>query len=246
MFSTVMASCSVGGSGGNNSPTVQPVRSYSEKASYYDELVAGGNEPIPLTTSLNKSVFIEGDAKLLDEEVYQKVVDLANDVFPRIRAKYSDRGSMSITITLDGSSAGYLPCYAVGSTVVLNTEWFNDNPTESDVLIETFAAIVMDYNKADKIPAWLLKAMKLYIRDEYALSKKESGFDLPMRYNGNSYESDAESAAAFLKWVRDSQNVDIADRLSRQMRSLDGYNAGVWIDATGKTMEQLWTEYKKT
>ena len=244
MLSTVLASCSLGGGSTDSQPTQHSAMSYSEKASYYDALVAGDNDPIPLTTALNNSVSVEGDPNLLDEEVYEKIMEIANETFPRIRSKYGTSGTLSVTITLDASSAGYTSFYTAGNTIVLNTDWFNKHPNDCDVLIEGFAAIIQSSYRKDEAPDWLLEAMKLYIRDEFALYKADSSLNLPKRYNGKSYESDSLSATAFLKWIRDAQHIDIVDRLSRQLRSSDGYKASVWKDATGKTLDQLWDEYK--
>ena len=94
VLSTVLTACSIGG--GSQEPAdkkqTSTALSYSEKASYYDQLVAGENDPIPLTTALNSAVTIEGDATLLEDDLYQKVVNLANQVFPRmLRGRQHDR-----------------------------------------------------------------------------------------------------------------------------------------------------------
>ncbi|MBQ9551139.1 MAG: hypothetical protein IJU96_00080 [Clostridia bacterium] len=245
MLSTVLASCSLGGESPTDpQPTQHPVMSYSEKVSYYDALVAGDNDPIPLTTALNKSVSIEGDPELLNEEVYERILEIANETFPRVRSKYGTSGSQAVVITLETSPADITSCYAVGSTVVLNVDWFNKHPNDCDALIEGIAMAVMQHSESDKKPAWLINALKVYIRDEFALYKADSSLSLPKRYNGKSYESNSSSAAAFLKWVRDTQHVDIAERLNRQLRTIDGYQDIIWREATGKTLNQLWDEYK--
>ena len=56
MLSTVLASCSLGGGSTDSQPTQHSAMSYSEKASYYDALVAGDNDPIPLTTAPQSTV----------------------------------------------------------------------------------------------------------------------------------------------------------------------------------------------
>ncbi len=243
LLSATLASCSLSGT---NTPAVtQPSQmSYSEKASYYDALVAGDSDPIPLTTALNSSVSIEGDSNLLEDDLYEKIVEIANQVYPLICGRYTPNSVQSITITLDASSASYTPCYAVGSTVLLNTDWLNNHPKECDVLIDGFSSVVFNYSHTEKMPSWLLNAMKAYVRDEYALYRSESSFRLPKRYNGKSYETSKETGAAFLKWIKDSQHVDIMLSLNRQLRSSLGYKDTVWKDATGKTFEQLWHEYQ--
>ena len=243
-FSTVLASCSIGGSSQESATkAAHSAMSYSERASYYDQLVAGDNDPIPLTTALNSSVSIEGDINLLEEEPYQRLVELSNQVFPRMRAKYAERASLSITITLDGSSAGYSPYYAAGNTVVINTDWLNSHPQECDAVIEAFAAIIFNYSSNASVPDWLRSAIKIYVRDEYGLYRGGSSFRLPQRYNGKSYEKDSYSGAAFLKWIKESKQVDIVERLNRHIRSYEGYKDEIWKLATDKTLDQLWTEY---
>ena len=242
-LTTVLASCSIGGGPSEPQQTQQPVRSYSEKASYYDALVAGDSDPIPLTTALNSSVSIEGDSNLLEEEVYNKIVEIANQTFPLIRDKYAGGSSMTVTIILDASSVSYSPCYAAGRTVLLNTEWLNNHPKDCDILIDGFSSIVLSYSHEEQIPQWLLAGMRVYVRDEFALYRSESSFQLPKRYNGKSYEKDSTSAAAFLKWIKTSQNVDIVDRLNRQMRSAQGYQETIWKDSTDKTLDQLFGEF---
>ncbi len=243
VLSTALASCSVGGGADTTETTQQSVMSYSEKASFYDALVAGDSDPIPLTTLMNNMVSIEGDANLLEEDIYERIVEVANRTFPSIRSRYGYMYLNSVLVILDASAASYTPCSAVGTTVLLNTDWLNNHPGECDVLIDGFASIVLNYGKTDQAPGWLIDAMKAYIRDEYAIYRSESSFQLPKKYDSKSYEKSKETAAAFLKWIKQTLHVDIMLALNRQLRTPQGYQPSVWSDATGKTLEQLWYEY---
>ena len=126
---------------------------------------------------------------------------------------------------------------------MLNTDGLNKHPTECDVLIEAFATVFFTY-KNETAPEWLLSAMKLCVRDEYGQNKEGSSLKLPEHYNGNPYDKDKTSAAAFLKWIRQSQQVDIVSRLHFQLASTEGYKLDVWQSSTGKTLDQLWAAYK--
>lgn len=244
VLSTALASCSVGGGADTTEAAQQSVMSYSEKASFYDALVAGDSDPIPLTTALNNAVSIEGDSNLLEEDVYERIIEIANQTFPMMGDRYGYYHMPHVTIILDASAASYTACSAVGNTVLLNTDWFNNHPAECDILIEGFASIFLNYGQADKAPGWLIDSMKAYMRDEYALYRSESSFSLPRRYNGKSYEKSRETGAAFLKWIKETQKVDIMISLIRQFRTTMGYQEEVWLTATGKTLDQLWLEYK--
>ncbi|HBL40936.1 MAG TPA: hypothetical protein DDY98_04925 [Ruminococcaceae bacterium] len=243
-LSATLASCSIGGKKPEETQAAVTVQSYSERASFYDALVAGDSNPIDLVTTLNDSITIEGDSALVSEGVYEKIVNIANKVFVPMRSKYGSSGTQTVTIVLDPSGVNYSPCYAVGNTVLISAEWLNNHPKDCDILIEGLAMSVMNYSKKDEIPEWIINALKVYIRDEYACYKADSSLTLPKKYNGKSYEKDAESAAAFLKWVKESQNVDIADLLDSSLYGSEGYQPSFWMEKTGKTLDQLWSQYK--
>ena len=223
VLSTALASCSVGGGADTTETTQQSVMSYSEKASFYDALVAGDSDPIPLTTLMNNMVSIEGDANLLEEDIYERIVEVANPPVPSIRSRYGYTHLNSVSVILDASAAGYTPCSAVGTTVLLNTDWLNNHPGECDILIDGFASIVLNYGKTDQAPGWLIDAMKAYIRDEYAIYGSESSFRLPKKYDGKSYEKSKETAAAFLKWIKQQLHIDMVVVLHGELSTPQGY-----------------------
>ncbi len=244
VLSIILASCSVTEEKPKEAQTKESFDSYSERASYYDSLVAGDSDPIPLTTALNSSVSIEGDPTLVSADVLEKIQTVANNAFVPLRSKYGSNGTQTVSIILDSSGVNHSPCYAVGNTVLLSTDWLNNHPNDCDILIEGLAAVVMTYNHPDKIPEWIISALKVYARDEYACYKADSSLKLPKKYNGESYEKNAASAAAFLKWIKETSNVDIADSLNRALRSYEGYQPSFWMEKTGKTLDQLWNQYK--
>jgi hypothetical protein len=90
-------------------------------------------------------------------------------------------------------------------------------------------------------PGWLIEGMADYARYQFGVNNDAVGWKLPNYQEGQDYTNGYQVTAAFLKYV-DSKYPGTSQGLFDVSHAMK-YTACVWVTLTGKTVDQLWSEY---
>ncbi len=213
--------------------------SFAEKVSYYDSLADAGEVASEDVTQAGVLYNVTGSKVMVNGEVYSAIVDIFNRNYPQIYYKYGDEYyEPKVTLNFDPTYLRDDPASVVGNTINININWFNSNPKKASVLIYYIATTVLDYNPSAE--EWMKNGINYYIGVEFGAD----GYEFFGTYSGSSYLEDAAECASFFRWIEAKYNTNIVYRLDKLLSSTTWYDESFWRDETGRSLEQLWAQYK--
>ena len=223
--------------------TEKTTMSDEERMSFYDDLAHPGELSNKEATDPEALYIIDdnnGSRDLLDDTVYNDIINVFNKKYPDIYYKYGDRNYTPprITLNLDVTSFRDVPAYVVGNTININVEWFNKYPERVSTVLYYVARTVLDYNSS--APEWLTSSINYYIAVEFSAY----GYAFTNGYKGGTYEDGGATGADFLRWVGSKYNTDIVSDINKVLISETWFDGDFWVSATGRTLDQLWANYK--
>ncbi len=91
-------------------------------------------------------------------------------------------------------------------------------------------------------PGWLSEGIADYVRHKTAIDT--AGWRLPDGYReGQHYTNGYGVVSAFLLFVEDEYDAEFVRKAHRAIRE-QAYSPELWVECTGKTVDELWEEYK--
>ncbi len=187
---------------------------------------------------------LAGRARQLGNEMYPKALGLLTDepgklprqfdiVFKQRLSSREFRG----TGTLPGCVGGWR-----GTTIYLDAQWFALNPTNFDsIFIHEMAHVAQQYPR--KAPSHWQEGIADYVSAKL-LCTNESHCAECSNISPH-YRSGYSCAAAFLLYVEQTHNSNVVRQLQSALRR-GSYNDAFFTKATGRTLDQLWDEFKTT
>ncbi|MDR3266184.1 MAG: basic secretory family protein, partial [Tannerella sp.] len=103
--------------------------------------------------------------------------------------------------------------------------------------------IVQAYERTP-VPGWLTEGIADYARYKYGLYNKEGGWSLTEFRPEHHYTNSYRITARFFAWLEENIDPKIIDKLDIAARD-NKYHDGIWEEITGKSVDELWTEYSK-
>ncbi len=228
----------------NKAESTKITMSDDERVSYYDGLASPDDIPHIEATDSSALYKIKGDYDLVDENIFDELINVFNPVYPRLYSKYgkynNEINMPVITFYFDATFMGDAPASVVGNTntININAKWFNNNPDKVTVILYYIANTVLDYNNS--APDWLKSSVNYYIAAEHSAY----GYELTGKYNGGDYQNGGQTGADFLHWISVKYSVDIVAQVNKMLNTSLWFEGEFWSQTTGRTLEQLWAEYK--
>ena len=226
----------------NKAEATKTTMSADERASFYDELAYPGDIPKVEATDDTALYRIEGNYDLIDEKVFNEIINVFNPVYPKLYSKYGKFGNEInkpiITLSFDATFLGDIPATVVGDTININVKWFNNNPDKVRVIVYYIATTALDYNSSAS--EWIKNSINYYIAAEFSAY----GYSLSGKYNGGYYENGGKAGADFILWIENRYNVDIVGKANKSLNTSLWFGDEFWSQQTGKTLGQLWAEHK--
>ncbi len=224
--------------------TAAHTTAFEEKASFYDDLAKGDISVEIETTRGTAKYRITGDKDLLPAKAYKKIESVVSSRYERIYSKYGASYTVPvITVNIQLGYSKNTPCYAVGTQIYVNPNWFGEKDSGYDSLISAMAATTQTYQ--GEVPDWIKTGIQNCIRAEFATDyAKDDDWELPGSYSGHSYEEGGVYAAAFLKWVDGQVEGNFVYNLHRALQK-GNFSSSYWKNETEMTLAQLWTLYRK-
>ena len=133
--------------------------------------------------------------------------------------------------------------YTMGRHVVCSAPWFKHNLQGEAVgaVVHEMVHVVQQYNRRGN-PGWLVEGLADYVR--WFMYEPVSNRPRPNPARSH-YDDSYRTSAAFIYFVAQTHDKDIAKRLNAAMRE-GKYSSDLWKQYTGKTPQELWDEYAAT
>jgi hypothetical protein len=168
----------------------------------------------------------------------QRMIDAFFNVYPKEVERFNKQSLTKVIFFID---TAYKAVAETGNGMArINPQWMKFHPEDLDVVTHEVMHVVQSYRSFD--PGWLTEGIADYVRYVYGVNNKDGGWILPDYRPGQSYRNAYRVTARFLLWVEKNKYNKIVDDMDKAMR--DGsYAPELWKKLTGKTVDELWSEY---
>lgn len=176
-----------------------------------------------------------------DPVTRQRLIDAFFTVYPKEADRFNHQTLRKVTFFIDPTYDGVAETGA--GVARISPDWLKKHPEDIDVVTHEVMHIVQDYEHDG--PGWLTEGIADYVRYVYGVNNAAGGWTLP-DYKPNQRYTDAYRVTArFLLWVEKNKNAHVVDKLDYAMRA-GTYTPDLWVNLTGKSVDDLWTEYSQT
>jgi hypothetical protein len=183
-------------------------------------------------------VFLNKDANL-NESVKQRLIEAFFSVYPKEAKMYNKHTLKKVVFYMDPDYKGVAA--TSGDIVRFNPKYFQSNPGDIDVVTHEVMHIVQAY-PGNAGPGWLTEGIADYVRFKMGVDNQGAHWTLPNFSTKQSYENAYRVTARFLVWIEKNKGKGIVKQLDSDLRTRK-YNAETWKQLTGKTVDELWSEY---
>jgi hypothetical protein len=183
----------------------------------------------------------ECKAQAFSSETSQKLIDTFFEVYPKLVKTYNKKATRQVAFVIDPDYDGVAA--TSNDRVVFSSKYMTSHPGDIDVVTHEVMHIVQAYGNNSRMPGWLTEGIADYVRYAYGVDNAGAGWKLPDFKNEQSYRNSYRITARFFAWMEKSGYKGIVKKLDEIGRK-NTYNKGeVWKTMTGKTLDELWTEY---
>jgi hypothetical protein len=182
-------------------------------------------------------IFVSNDTSF-DKLTRQDLINTFFTVYPAEVERFNKRSLTKITFFIDTAYKGVAE---TGNGMArFNPVWLKTHPQDIDVVTHEVMHVVQDYKNYE--PGWLTEGIADYVRYVYGVNNKGGSWTLPDYRPAQSYKNAYRITARFLLWVEKNKNKKIVDEMDNAMRQ-GTYTPELWQKLTGKTVDELWSEY---
>lgn len=161
--------------------------------------------------------------------------------YPVARARFNPAAPDSVVLSLDPVYPGI--SVTTGATITCSATWANQHPLDGDACgTHEFMHVAQDYG-FDNEPGWAVEGLADYGRFKYGLFNAENGWSLPPLTDAQSYSDGYRVTARFFVWLEARVRATILDELDDVIKGRS-YSPAFWMAQTGRTIDELWADYK--
>ena len=171
----------------------------------------------------------------------EKVVRICEKHYPMICDELASEGFVpptQIRIAMKSDYAGVAE--ASGAKIKGSVKYFKSRPEDIGAMIHETAHCVQGY-RARGLPGWLVEGIADYVR----FWKYEPGKAGKVKAERAKYDGSYRTTAAFLAFAAEKYDAKLVNKLNAVLRE-GKYDAKVWKELTGKTVEELEREWKES
>ncbi len=171
-------------------------------------------------------------------DLKKQLIETFFTLYPKIAKEYNSNATKTVLFSIDTAYKGVAA--ASGTTIIFNPRWFDKQPKDIDVVTHEVMHIVQSYPNYN--PWWLVEGIADYVRYKYGVANAEGGWSLPTVSPSHKYDNGYRVTARFLAWCENKKpgSVKAFDYALRTAT----YNTHLWITLFGKSVSDLWDEYK--
>jgi hypothetical protein len=203
-----------------------------------------GTEGIIYKDSIKKKgytlILINKDSGFSDV-TRKRMTDTYFKVYPKEAKRFNKNTIKKVIFIVDPGYKGV--AVAGGGIVRFNPKWMADHPGDIDVVTHEVMHIVQSY-PGSAGPGWLTEGIADYVRFIFRVNNEAGKWSLPKFDTSHHYTKSYRITARFLVWLEKNANKNIVNTLDNALRTKT-YTANIWKEQTGKTLDELWSEYAK-
>ena len=129
---------------------------------------------------------------------------------------------------------------AGGGRITASVKYFKERPNDLGAMVHETAHCVQDY-RGRGLPGWLVEGIADYER----CWKYEPGTARPLNPDRAQYDGSYQISAAFLAYVCETYDYRAVTKLNAALRT-GKYDAAIWKGLTGKPVEELNQEWRRS
>lgn len=195
------------------------------------------------TVAPDLTEWADRELRAVVQEWYPKLVALLPS------AGFTARTNVTIRFRED---MGGVPASAGGGFVNCNAGWFRRELKREALgsvvhelvhVVQSYGRVRRDDTNATRMPGWLVEGIPDYIR-WYLYEPQTKGAEITARNLARAkYDASYRITGNFLNWVATTHDTNIVQKLNAAGRA-GKYREGLWKDFTGKTIQELGSEWK--
>jgi Peptidase of plants and bacteria len=125
--------------------------------------------------------------------------------------------------------------YASGKTITIAAKWVRDHPDDEGMVVHELTHVIQSY--PDGGPGWLVEGIADYVR--FIHFEPKTKIEIGEKA---SYRDSYRTSAKFLAWIEKKHDKEFIRRINADLRC-GKYDAKIFKARTGKTVDELWTEF---
>ena len=178
-----------------------------------------------------------------NEEINTKLINTFFKVYPTLVKTYNKKSTHLVTFVIDPEYDGIAG--TSNDRVVFSTKYMTRHPGDIDIVTHEVMHIVQAYGRKSGMPGWLTEGIADYVRYAYGVENSGAGWKLPDFSEKQNYQNSYRITARFFAWLEQSGYKGIVRKLDQVGRDKTYENGAIWKKLTGKTIDELWTDYSK-
>jgi len=183
----------------------------------------------------------------LNAAVRQRLSELYFEIYPRLVNRFNRNAPHSIHVFIDGQNKYPFWGLAVDSKMIINAYRLHNPssfPRYYDIFLHELAHLVQQYTTRNLVDVkWLGEGLADYVRYTYGGSNVDADWPLPDYSKKDVFNDSYKVTARFLIWLEYKYNSSVIDQLDKGLRDVTYNQNSTWKELTGKSIEQLWTDY---
>lgn len=176
------------------------------------------------------------------EAINQKLIDTFFEVYPTLVKTYNKKSPRVVTFEIDPEYNGVAA--TSNDKVVFSAKYMSAHPNDIDVVTHEVMHIVQAYGQRSGMPGWVTEGIADYVRYAYGVNNAGAGWRLPEFSEKQHYQNSYRVTARFFAWL-ELKHKGIVKKLDQAGRDKTYEKGAVWQKLTGKTIDELWSEYSK-
>lgn len=185
-------------------------------------------------------IFINKDSGF-DMNLKDRMVKTFFKVYPAQAKEYNKETARKVTFVIDPAYTGVA---ATGGTVVrYNPKWFRDHPGDIDVVTHEVMHIVQSYPRRAG-PGWMTEGIADYVRFKFGVDNEGANWKLPDYSTKQNFDNAYRVTARFFVWLEKKVHPGIVKKMNTALHTQQ-YKPELWKELTGKSVEELWSDYSK-
>lgn len=177
----------------------------------------------------------------LDPKLKKKLIATYFEVYPTLVKTFNNKSTNDVLFVID--TAYKAVAEASGNRILFSAYYMETHPTDIDVVTHETMHIVQGYGYSAG-PVWLTEGIADYVRYKYGVDNVGSKWSLPAYNEKQSYKNSYRITARFFAWLEQNVKPGLIATLDQQLRAHQ-YSEQSWKNLTGKTVDELWSDYAK-
>ena len=194
-----------------------------------------------VTTKNDITVIFESQDSSLNPATQQGLLDIIFKVYPKLVTDFNSAATKELRVKIDTAYNGV--AYAQNDKVTISSKWLDQRPEDLDLMTHELMHIVQSY-PAGTGPGWLTEGIADYVRHVYGVDNARAKWSLPHYDSNQNYSDSYRITARFLVWMTQRFDEKLVKNLDHNLRNKT-YSPESWKQFSGKTLDELWSLYKK-